>query len=246
MGSRFVPTAGLPLGKIGWGGAGAAPSTQRQQGLTLVELLISLVLGLAVGAAVLYVYVGTVSAQNDTNTLTELEVELSAALNLMARDIRRAGYDAGGLAYAVSPKTSGTATFDSGFSIDEDHSDLGANPGCLLYTYDENGNAEVDSPDEEFGWRLKDGAVEKRKGGKSCSDSDWEDLTWTTYANIQALIFTVVPSVVEVKLTDRTVQVNTRDVHISLTGQATLRGGATVSRTLEETVRVRNDHLTQL
>jgi len=225
-----------------------------QRGLTLVELLISLVLGLAVGGAVLYVYVGTISTQNDTNTATQLEEELSAVLNLMVRDVRRAGYDASGVAYAVKPKTSGTATFSSPFGVDATHS----TSSCLLYSYDENGNGVLDtsSPDEQFGWRWDSNAhaIQKRSGGAACNaTTGWEDVTWPNYADIRSststplpLAFTIIPATVSVALGGRTVVVSTSDVHISLTGQATLRGGATVSRTLQETVRVRNDHLTQL
>ncbi len=217
-----------------------------QRGLTLVELLISLVLGLAVGGAVLYVYVGTISTQNDTNTATQLEEELSAVLNLMVRDVRRAGYDASGVAYAVKPKTSGTATFSSPFGVDATHS----TSSCLLYSYDSphgsnSPNGILDS-DEHFGWRLSGSAIEKSNDATSCGSGAWEAVTWTTYANITGLTFTIIPATVSVALGGRTVVVSTSDVHIGLSGQATLRGGATVSRTLQETVRVRNDHLTQL
>jgi type II secretory pathway component PulJ len=227
-----------------------SPLKPHQAGLTLVELLVSLVLGIVVGGAVLYVFVGTVSTHNDTSTLTQLEEELSAVMNLMVRDIRRAGYSSGGIAYAVAGSTSTVFPnpFADALEVDDVSVKGAAGPlsgDCILYSYDEDADGVLDSPAEEFGWRLNGGAIERRQAGAACGPGGWQDVTWTQYANITGLTFDVLPTTVGVSLRDRDVEVQTNEVNIRLTGQATLRGGGNVSRTLEESVRIRNDQLTQ-
>jgi prepilin peptidase dependent protein B len=211
-----------------------------QKGLTIVELLVTLVMGLAVSGAILALFVGTVATHNDTTTATQLEEDLSAAMNLMVREIRRAGFDADGLAYAIAPST--TSIFQSDFGLDRANSTT----NCLVYSYDDNNNGVLDTPDEEFGWRLRDSAIEMRQDGNGCGDDGWQDITWASYTTIAGLTFDIDTSQVVVELSNRDVQVDVQDVTIRLTGQATLRGGTTITRTLEETVRVRNDWLTEI
>ncbi len=71
----------------------ALSSHKKNQGLTLVELLIALVIGLLVLTAVLNIFV----SQNRTNAVQQevayAQQNVRAAMDLMAREIRSAGYD---------------------------------------------------------------------------------------------------------------------------------------------------------
>ena len=227
---------------------------EKQRGLTLTELLVALIAGLAVTSGVLYIYVSTVNAHTDTIRATRLEEELAATMNLMVRDMRRAGYArialdrAGqGLAYpdltpgasssiASNPFAVMTITDVDGGSDDFD---------CILYAYDKAnaGSTGVASGDNS-GFRLKNGAVQKRKTAADCastSASNWEGLTADWAADITDLDFTDLgPATITINSVDTDVQV--RVIRVDLTGQAG-SGDDQVSRTLTEMVRVRNDQL---
>ncbi|WP_027854017.1 PilW family protein [Marinobacterium litorale] len=160
----------------------------RQAGMSLIELMIAIFVGLIVVAGALTVYVNTVSSSSSTLKMSMLNQELSTLMSVMAMDIRRAGYS--GL-ITTSP------VLDNGFQVDatpedpsdpsdpdigkqmitrvidtygDDGSDItdvvsapGANsPGeCILYAYDANLDGNADNS-EFIGFRLVSGAVDMR------------------------------------------------------------------------------------
>lgn len=63
-----------------------------QVGLTLIELMISIALGLFVVGGVVYVTASTMRTNTQTLRSTHLNQELRAAMQMMTRDLRRAGY----------------------------------------------------------------------------------------------------------------------------------------------------------
>ena len=63
-----------------------------QRGVTLVELMIGLAVGLIVVGAVLSVYLTTVNTSGETLKSSRLNQQVSAIMNVMSNDIRRAGY----------------------------------------------------------------------------------------------------------------------------------------------------------
>jgi prepilin peptidase dependent protein B len=65
----------------------------RQQGFSLIEMMIGLTAGAIVVAAVLVFTVATVRANAQTVTSTRLTQDIRTSLNLVTREIRRAGYD---------------------------------------------------------------------------------------------------------------------------------------------------------
>ncbi len=70
---------------------GSRPNAQR--GFSLIEMMVALVAGLIVVGAVLAFTVATVRANSQTVVGTRLSQDLRTALNLMTREMRRAGYD---------------------------------------------------------------------------------------------------------------------------------------------------------
>jgi type IV pilus assembly protein PilW len=62
-----------------------------QRGLTLIELMISVVIGLVVVGAVTYVYVGSKGAYRGNESLARIQEAGRFALDAITRDIRRAG-----------------------------------------------------------------------------------------------------------------------------------------------------------
>ena len=63
----------------------------KQRGFTLIELMISIVIGLIILAAVVGMFVTLIKSDNDNLKSIRLNQELRAAMSLITRDIRRAG-----------------------------------------------------------------------------------------------------------------------------------------------------------
>lgn len=149
----------------------------RQSGFSLVELIIAMVVGLFVAAIVATMYVSIIRANSTTVQLARLNQDLQASLDVMARDIQRAGYVSGAEA-ALSRDTSGnavnpaklTAVANASFSafkivsgaIGSDPNDINATPSsptgsCMLIRYDANNDGSIagdpGTNDEILGYR---------------------------------------------------------------------------------------------
>ena len=162
-----------------------------QAGISIVELMVGIAVGLMVIAGVVAIY--AVIARSGTEILgsARLNEELRAAMNLMASDIRRAGSYRGGSATNpfTSPGVTDIKILDSG--------------SCILFAYDATFRSDtslgvVDKKDF-FGYKLLNGAIYARKtnsdnsGVTNCSGSgsDWERLTdeQSVVINVDSLKF---------------------------------------------------------
>lgn len=130
---------------------------------------------------------------------------------------------------------------------------------CIQYTYDRNGNSTVDA-NEKFGFRLNGSAVEMHTGGNiNCADGtgSWEAITNSTItitqltfdtANSRCINLSNASSNCTPGASDYVAPITgnvlnwLREVEITLTGQLVAHPQA--SRTLVETVHIRNDRLT--
>jgi len=65
---------------------------RKQQGLTLVELLISIALALVVVGAIIAMFVSTVVSNSERLAMTRLDQDTRAIMNLVTGDLRRAGH----------------------------------------------------------------------------------------------------------------------------------------------------------
>jgi type II secretory pathway component PulJ len=212
--------------------------------LTIVELLVALVMGIAIGGSILYIFVSTMSANNETIRATRLEEELSALMNVMARDIRRAGYTPRAISVTIGE-------IDSS-ELDDWEAINASSDGCILFQYDRDLSGGDPSSADFSGFRLQGGGteVQKRTSANStadgCGDGSWQAVTSDYAAEVTQLSFNVVTPSVDVPVVNSsTVTVNARDVEITLTGQSVSNAGDTIVRTLNETVRVRNDELVE-
>ncbi|MBS99384.1 MAG: hypothetical protein CMI01_11995 [Oceanospirillaceae bacterium] len=160
----------------------------KQAGMSLIELMIAIFVGLIVVAGALTVYVNTVSSSSSTLKMSMLNQELSTLMSVMALDLRRAGFNAGLSSGAMLDnrfqfdetaepnkqmifrvvETQGTAT-----TGDDVVSVAGANdPGdCILFAYDENLDGVVDGA-EFAGFKLLNGSVQMRTAVANPGDND--------------------------------------------------------------------------
>ena len=72
-----------------------------QRGLTLIELMISIAIGLVVIGAVTYMYVGSKGAYRGNESVARIQEAGRFALDSITRDIRRTGALGGRAAYLI-------------------------------------------------------------------------------------------------------------------------------------------------
>lgn len=70
----------------------AIPSRQRQQGRTIVELMIAVTIGLVILLALGIVYVSTTSTSRQSDNVTRMSEDAAIAMNIIGTNIRMAGY----------------------------------------------------------------------------------------------------------------------------------------------------------
>lgn len=143
-----------------------------QHGVSLVELMVGMAIGLLVIVAALSMYASTSRGARDTLGSAKLNMEIRGAMDVMIEDIRRAGF--GGNAFMAVGATD-LVIYDDG--------------DCIVYSYDANANGilATASPFEYFGFRVQDNTLSMRNGGagdvSNCTDGAWEPLT--DPANVQ-------------------------------------------------------------
>jgi prepilin peptidase dependent protein B len=175
----------------------------------------------------------------NTNRLNQ---QLQAAMQLMVNDIRRAGYWTN--AYTLVGTDTNTNPFQSTVGS-TDVTVGGTGNSCILFTYDHLGTGVLPSissttDDDRYGYRLNGTSLQTRPWGGtfSCSAAatNWENVTDST-VTITALTFTLTTQNTTTGL--GTSALNMRSVDITLTGRLT--SVPTITKTLTEHVRIRND-----
>jgi prepilin-type N-terminal cleavage/methylation domain-containing protein len=137
------------------------------RGFTLIELLVAMGLGLVVLGAVLKVFV----SQNRTNAAQQevayAQQNVRAAMDLMAREIRSAGYDPEDNGFeGIKTATSNSIRILSNLTGDDEPGDPDEDNEDVTYTVNgsnqltRSGNRMVDFVNNlQFGYILKDGTV---------------------------------------------------------------------------------------
>jgi type IV pilus assembly protein PilW len=136
--------------------------SRRQQGFSLVELLVSLAIGLVVLAAVLVSYVGSGAAGRNTSAIAQMTEDASVALNLMRNHIAMADYSAptgtgpSGMTKAYSSRAifgcnGGAFTADTSLSLDAlttalNCASTGADAVGIVYQADASNAVMVGTP----------------------------------------------------------------------------------------------------
>ena len=192
-------------------------------GFSLIELLIALLLGSMLLAMVISLYVTTVSSGAKNLKYSRLRTDLQSIISLMETDIRRAGY--GGSEFMVGSGAS--KTVDSINSADKD---------CIVYYYNHDGSTSIRDANK-MGFRLNHDKHEIQFGtgvdplAANCYDSGyWRALSDKQFIKITSLAFTES----EVSRASATM----RSVQIDITGELVSESKAQHSITTK--VQVRN------
>lgn len=191
-----------------------------QNGFTLIELMVGILVGTIVVAAAIALFVTTIRAATAVAQETRLTQEIRISMDFMVNDIRRAGY-----AFPHPNRVERDAETQVPINpFQDDGRDLAvhSNGECLLlsfdptFEYDPNPEdlrsnlTDLDGTQYVFGYRLEGGAIEMLTNNASvtettnCQSGEWVQLTDPTTTNVNKLSF-------EVDLRCRNVSNETRD-----------------------------------
>ncbi len=203
---------------------------KKQNGFTLIEIMISLLLGLIVLGATISIYVNTVGSSSNTIKSARLNHDLESVMALMINDIKRTGYWGGAIVgadtrnnpFTITTATTTTTNFAPSNIAVMDFTDSGDTlhtDGCILYSYDADGdkhydgydsnadgdytdsgevapngnlNDDTDDKNEFYGFRFNNGSIQMRKTGTTtadCTNGTWEEFIDGNQLTITALTF---------------------------------------------------------
>jgi prepilin peptidase dependent protein B len=189
-----------------------------QRGVSLVELLVTLIIGLIVIGASTTVFIGTLGANSSQMRISRLNSELRSAMTYVTRDLRRAGYNN----WTVAQLEAGNFT-NSGQTAPA----MGAAAAAVSYDINNNGGTQ------RYGFQLSnDGAIQAQ-----IDTGSWNNLTDPSIIQITAFTITN-RSPAAINPVGAVVSVTVPIYTIEITGRLTTDN--TVTRTIRETVRIRN------
>jgi prepilin peptidase dependent protein B len=204
--------------------------TQRTQaGNSLVELMISMTLGLASITAMASLVGHGIALNTSLLAKSRLDEEINAVVAVLRHDLKRAGYYSLTHEMVKNPTTK-MNPFDDSITIAAYTSE--ADNSCINFAYDRNKNGALDTTpsNENYGYRLKDKAVEIRLDGASCDESGWHDLTDPQIVQVMVLEFMIEETVVQ--------QISQTRVNIAL--QARLKKYPDIARSINTNILIEN------
>ncbi len=206
--------------------------------------MIGITVGLIVMAGVLGLFSGHLRGNNDLIRTTRLNSELRGAMDLIVRDLRRASYWGDSVAGVWYPNIPMLLS-NPFFAVDT------ATAGQITYRYDIDSNGVV-GPNETFRIQRNDadGTIEMQQLDESgvaavpaipITDPELTEITALSFTPVDRTATTtcLLPGAGAVAPTPPLLHI--RQVTVTLTGR--LRSDATVTRTLTESVRLRNDRV---
>lgn len=218
------------------------PDRRRPAGLSLVELLVGIAVGLIVVAGASFVAVNQIGDNRRLLLETQVQQDLRAAADLIARDVRRAGYWGAaeqGLWQGVTPALAANPYV----AVAPDAASAPVGQVAFTYSRDAEDNA-VDDDTERFGFKLEDGAIKMLLGGA------WQMLTDPNVLEVTGFGVSAQPQVVQQACYRECAGGGTacwpteavRTLTIDIAGRAV--SDASVVRNVREVVRLRNDATT--
>jgi type II secretory pathway component PulJ len=162
----------------------------RQRGLTIVEFMIALALSSMITAGLGMFFSTYAKANASTNNLTAFEQTIQGAIDLINRDMRRAGY------WASARNDIGAMQPANPFAVIDNPS-----PNCILYSYDFNRDGAL-QPGENHGFLLAQGTLsyldsltlstsDSKKICNATLEKGWAPITDATKVFIDSAVFSL-------------------------------------------------------
>jgi len=208
-------------------------------GLTLVELLVGLTVGIFIAGEAAAWIAASLREQRATLLEGRLMQDLRTAADMVVRDVRRAGFWAAATEAAWLPGT--TSTVANPYAA---LAPLIAASDAVAFAYSRDA-VENDALDnnEQFGFRLRGGAIQMQMGGGWQAITDVETLVVTRFEltpDVQAVsLERICPAACAASSATCPPRVEVRSVGLAIEGRAAQV--PTVVRSVRARVRVRND-----
>ena len=139
-------------------------------GFSLVELLITLLLGSTLLVMVIGLYVSSVSEGGKALKYSRLRSDLQSLISMIETDIRRAGY--GGDAYLVGEFANKSI-------------DINSAQNCIIYYYNHNHTTSLEHSNK-MAFSLKKGALKFKAGIGQVADAVCQnEKGWTSISDVQ-------------------------------------------------------------
>ena len=228
------------------------------RGFSLVELLVALIAGLIIVAAAGTLYVSILRANAASVQLSALNLGMQSLMDIMERDIRRAGYFASA-AQNLERTNAGTPVLapsnrDAMFAL---HVSAGSTTlqdlqrisvvaplyDCILLRYDANDDGAIAGSDEIMGYRFvsaekglefKQWATVSTQLNELCDgDTGWNNISQDGQLQLTSLTFAITPE------TGFASPSGQRSITMTLVGRSQHKPALTLS--LQRQVRIRND-----
>jgi type IV pilus assembly protein PilW len=225
-----------------------------QRGLSMIELMVGLTLGMVVVVGGLSLFVSNAMTSRQLNRETRVNQDLRAAVDLIARDLRRAAYWGESLRGTVATSATSSTTTPNPYRA------ITAGTNQIEYRFSRDTTEDYTlGNNEQFGFRLNAGAVEMKTDSTTWrAVTDPASLTVTNFS----ITSTVTPVVVNnacsrmcctaadvaAAVTGCTVvtlsagscpTVNVRQYLVTVSGNSTTN--STITRSLSARVRARNE-----
>ena len=160
---------------------------KNQHGVSLIELMVGITVGLIILAGVVTVVAKTSFSGLENIRSVQLNQQLRGAMDVMHRELQRAGY--------VNSWTPGSTSVATGFdtaaialfgSVTLGGACAGGVCDCILYSYDRYPDGAPDGAQgtsgagfELFGFRLNNGVIQRRTSGdpQACNSGGWQPMT---------------------------------------------------------------------
>ncbi len=223
-----------------------APCKRGQAGLSLVELLVGITIGMFIVAAAAFVLSSQLNDNRRLVVEAQIQQDLRATTDIITRELRRAGYwknapDGIWVAGATSVKTNPYSTV----ALPGDAA-TGSEVRLSYFRPPAVGELDNDLVDdrEQAGFRLNGGALQVLLGA-----GNWQTLTDPNTLKLTRFVVTLasqpVPLVCHTTCVDAATcppRINVRQLSVAIEGEAA--SDARVKRSMNSTVRLHNDTIT--
>lgn len=144
-------------------------SLKKQSGVSLIEILVGLSIGLIITAAVLGIFSNSIDGSQRLLGSGKLEQDLNAIMDGIVADVQRTGY------WLNATNSNTNPFFAAGIDITTN-----AAGNCVTFAYDRNQTGVVTDANE-FGYRLGTNAIQFRPTGSvfdcAAPANNWANLT---------------------------------------------------------------------
>lgn len=215
-------------------------AVHRQRGLSLVEMMVGVTVGLFVVGGALSLFTRNVIGSRHVLLETRLNQDLRAAADLVTRELRRAGFWGNAIQGTIAVGTGSITTANPYSAL----TNVSTSQVEYQFSRDSAENNTLD-PGDQFGFRLNSGALQMQT-----TSGSWTDVTDTQTLRINSL--TLTPTVTTLPLGNLCYKtcavgapncptVTVRSYALAINAQAV--ADSTLQRSFKSVVRMRNELL---